>query len=71
MTFILFMDHIVFVLYPFFVLTCNLPLVFVFLFTLCLGPYPSIMLRKTRANRIPFTPFVSPSRSQIFKKDRC
>ena len=52
-------------------LTCNLPLVFVFIFTLCLGPYPSIMPRKTRANRIPFTPFVSPSRSQLFKNDRC
>ena len=52
-------------------LTCSLPLIFVFLFALCLGPYPSTMPRKTRANRIPSTPFVSPSRSQLFKNDRC
>ena len=54
-----------------FVLTCSLPLVFIFLFALCLGPYPSTMPRKTRANRIPSTPSVSPSRSQLFKNDRC
>ena len=70
MTFTLFMHHIVFVLYLF-VLTCSLPLVFVFLFALCLGPYPSTMLRKSRANRIPSTPSVSPSRSQLFKNDSC
>ena len=70
MTFILFMHHIVFVQY-FFVLTCNLPLVFVFLFAFCLGPYSSTMPRKTRANRIPSTLSVSPSRSQLFKNDRC
>ena len=29
------------------------------------------MPRKTRANRIPTTPSVSPSRSQFFKNDRC
>ena len=29
------------------------------------------MPRKTRANRIPSTPSVSPSRSQLFKKDCC
>ena len=52
-------------------LTCNLPLVFVFLFALCLGPYPSTMPRKTRANRTPSLPSVSPSRSQLFKNDRC
>ena len=52
-------------------LTCSLPLVFVFLFALCLGPYPSTMPRKTRANRIPSTPSVSPSRSQFFKNDHC
>ena len=52
-------------------LTCSLPLIFVFLFALCLGPYPSTMPRKTRANRIPSTPFVPPSRSQLFKNDRC
>ena len=42
-----------------------------FLFALCLGPYPSTIPRKTRANRIPSTPFVSPSRSQLFKNERC
>ena len=54
-------------------LTCSLPLVFVFVFffALCLGPYPSTMPRKTRANRIPSTPSVPPSRSQLFKNDRC
>ena len=55
-----------------FVLTCSLPLVFVFfLFALCLGPYSSTMPRKTRANRIPSTPSMSPSRSQLFKNNRC
>ena len=29
------------------------------------------MPRKTRANRIPSTPSVSPSKSQFFKNDRC
>ena len=52
------------------VLTCSLPLVFVFLFALCLGPYPSTMPRKTRANRIPSTPSMSPSKSQLFKNNR-
>ena len=46
-------------------------MVFVFLFALCLGPYPSTMPRKTRANRIPSTPSVSPSKSQLFKNDCC
>ena len=45
---------------------------FFHLFFLCVfGPYPSTMLRKTRANRVLSTPFVSPSRSQLFKNDRC
>ena len=76
MTFTLFMHHIVFVLYLF-VLTYSLPLVLCFFFSLfflfavCFGPYPSTMPRKTGANRIPSTPFVSPSRSQLFKKDHC
>ena len=70
MMFILFMHHIVFVLYLF-VLTCSLPLVFGFLFALCLGSYPSTMPRKTRANRILSTPSVSPSSSQLFKNDCC
>ena len=62
MSFNLFMHHIVlFVLYFFFVLTCNLPLVLVFvsfLYLLCaLGPYS--------------TPSVFSSRVQLFKNDRC
>ena len=57
-------------------LTCSLPLVlyfvfFFFLFAVCFGPYPSTIARKTRANRIPSTSFMSPSRSQLFKNDRC
>ena len=45
---------------------------FFFLSLLCfVGPYPSTMPRKTRANRVPSTPFASPSRSQLFKNDRC
>ena len=46
--------------------------VFFFFSLLCVfGPYPSTMPRKTRANRIPSPPSVSPSRSQLFKNDRC
>ena len=45
--------------------------VFFPLFAVCFGPYSSTMPRKTRANRIPSTPSVSPSRSQLFKNDRC
>ena len=55
-------------------LTCSLPLVlFLFLsILLCvLGPYSSTMPRKTRANRVPSTPSVSPSRVQLFKNDYC
>ena len=29
------------------------------------------MPRKTRANRVPSTPSMSPSRAQLFKNDRC
>ena len=39
------------------------------LFVVCFGPYPSTMPRKTRANRIPSTPSMSPSKSQLFKND--
>ena len=74
MIFTLLMHHITFVLYIF-VLTCSLPLVLFFfllsLFAVCFGPYPSTMPRKTRANRVPSTPSLSPSRSQLFKNDRC
>ena len=56
-------------------LTCSLPLVFFFSVlvgsVLCLCPYPSTMPRKTRANRTPSLSSVSPSRSQLFRNDRC
>ena len=60
----------------FFVLTCSLPLVLFFFFSslylLCVFyPYFSTMPRKTRANRVPSTPSVSPSRVQLFKNDCC
>ena len=74
MIFTLFMHHIAFVLYIF-VLTCSQPLVVFFVFSsfccVCFGPYPSTMSRKTRANRVPSTPSMSPSRSQLFKNDCC
>ena len=74
MTFTLFMHHIAFILYHFCAnLQSALGFVFFFFFLLpvCFGPYPSTMPRKTRANRIPSTPSVSPSRSQLFKNDGC
>ena len=57
-------------------LTCSLSSVLLFLLSLSillcvLGPYSSTMPRKTRANRVPSTPSVSPSRSQVFKNERC
>ena len=78
MTFKLFMHHIDFWSIIFFVLTCSLPLVFSFLFffysfcfALCLCPYPSILPRKTRANKTPSFSSMSPSRSELFRNDRC
>ena len=53
----------------FFVLTCSLPLVFVFL-TLCLCSYPNTMPRKTRAHKTPSTSSESPSRSELFRSDK-
>ena len=57
-------------------LTCSLPLVLFFLFLvpifflLCaLVPYSSTMPRKTRANRVPSTPSVSPSKVQLFRNE--
>ena len=73
MAFELFMHHIDFCSI-FFVLTCNLPLVFLsvlLVLFLCLCPNPSTMPRKTRANRTPSLSSVSPSRSQLFGNDRC
>ena len=55
-------------------LTCSLPLVFLFVFlfcsALCLCPYPSTIPRKTRANRTLSTSFKSPSRSELFRNDK-
>ena len=73
MIFKLFMHHIDFCSI-FFMLTYSLSLVFVFLFfffVLCLGPYPSTMLRKTRANKTPPLSSMSPSRSELFRNDKC
>ena len=42
-----------------------------FFYLLCaLGPYSSTMPRMTRANRVPSTPSVSPSRVQLFRNER-
>ena len=66
MSFNLFMHHIVFVLYFFFCANLQSDLGFVFVSSLyllrALGPYSSTMPRKTRPNRVPSTPSVSPSR---------
>ena len=56
-------------------LTCSLPLdLFLFLFPIFLlwafVPFSSTMPRKTRANRVPSTPSVSPSRVQLFRNSR-
>ena len=71
MSFNLFVHHIVFVL-DFFCANLQSALGFVFvssLFLLCaLGPYFSTMPRKTRANRVPSTPSVSPSRVQLLDR---
>ena len=74
MTFNLFMHHIIFflILYLFCANLKSALGCFFFLFCfLCLCPFPSTMPRKTRANMIPSTPSVSPSRSQFFKNDCC
>ena len=55
-------------------LTCSLPLVFLSILVgsiLCLCPYPSTMPRQIRANKNPSFSSVSPSRSQLFRNDRC
>ena len=55
-------------------LTCSLSLVlFLFLFPICyvlLALNSSTIPRKTRANRAPSTPSVSPSRVQLIKNER-
>ena len=51
-----------------------MPLVFVFVsfsyFLCAFVPYSIIMPRKTRANRVPSTLAVSPSRVQLFRNER-
>ena len=65
----LFMHHIDCYFYFFFMQTCSLPLVFLFVsfwfFFLSICPYPSTMTRKTRANRK-----ASTSSDPSFKSDR-
>ena len=60
-------------LYIFFVLTCSLPFVlFLFLFPICcvlLVLNFSTMPRKTRANKVPSTLSVFPSRVQLFRNE--
>ena len=74
MSFNLFMHHIVLLVLYFFVLTCSLPLVlFLFLFPICcvlLVLNSSTMPKKTRANKVPSTPSVSPSRVRLFRNER-
>ena len=75
MSFKLFMHHIVLLVLYFFCANLQFALIFVFVsfsyFLLCaLVPFSSTMPRKTRANRVPSTPSVSPSRVQLFKNDR-
>ena len=69
MTFELFMHHIDFCS-SFFCANLQSALGFFFFF-LCLCLFPSTMPRRTRANRTPSLSSVSPSRSQLFKNDRC
>ena len=75
MLFNLFMHHIVLLVLYFFCANLQSTLGFVFVscsyfFLLCaLVPYTSTMRRKTRANRVPFTPSMSPSRVQLFRNE--
>ena len=74
MSFNLFMNHIVLLGLYFFVLTCSLPLVlFLFLFPnfccVLLVLNFSTMPRQTRANKVPSTLSVFPSRVQLFRNE--
>ena len=77
MSFNLFMHHIAFVLYIFFCVNLQSALGFVVFFSFSLFCCVLLVLilapmsRKTRANRVPFTPSVSPSRVYLFKNDYC
>ena len=74
MSFNLFMHHIVLlVLYIFFCANLQSALGFVSFSYFCyvhLFLYSSTMPRKTRANRVPSTPSVSPSMVQLFRNER-
>ena len=65
------MRHIDF--YSIFCFCANLQSVlgFDFFFSLCVGPYPSTMPRKTRAHRTTSTSSESPTRVELFKNDKC
>ena len=43
---------------------------FFFFFSLCVGPYPSTMPRKTRAHRTTSTSSESPTRVELFRNDK-
>ena len=75
MSFNLFMHHIVLLVLYFFCANLQSALGFVCFFFpffcyVLLFLYSSTMPRKTRANRVPFTPAVSPSRVQLFRNER-
>ena len=74
MSFNLFMHHIVLLVLYFCCANLQSALgfydCFLFLFLCALVPYSSTMPRKTRANRVPSTPSVSPSRVQLFRNER-
>ena len=70
MSFNLFMHHIDF--YSIFCFCANLQSAFGFdFFSLCVGPYPSTMPRKTRAHRTSSTSSESLSRVEEFRNDKC
>ena len=68
------MHHIVLLFLYYFIANLQSALGFVFVvfpIVFCaLVPYSSTMAKKTRANRIPSTPAVSPPRVQLFRNER-
>ena len=69
----MFMHHIVLLVLCFFWANMSSALGFVFvvfpIFFCALVPYSSTMPRKTRANRVPSTPAMSPPRVQLFRNE--
>ena len=51
-------------------LTCSLSLVLFYFFSLCVGPYPSTIPRKTRAHRTTSTSSESSTRVKLFRNDK-